>query len=232
MSTPAYCRPIAHDAFRHGLGRLDEPEGLAIAAAAIALHENPELPISLTLEGINKLADAVQNRLQSDTDEARLAHLHDVLFDIAGFHGDTENYYDAANSYLPLVLRTKRGIPISLTLVYKLVAERVGLRVEGVNAPGHFLACVACRENTGERSMYVDPFYGGGLLTIDEAFERLRAATGQPLEADAALLRPASPRAWLSRMLLNLQAIFAHGGNQRDLFAMQELQACLTELDR
>ena len=63
---------------------------------------------------------------------AVLAHLHEVLFDEEGFAGNVDDYYNVANSYLPVVLETRRGIPISLTLLYKLVAERLGLPVQGV----------------------------------------------------------------------------------------------------
>ena len=232
MTSPAYCRQEAFEAFRRGLSRIDTSSGLFEAAVAIAQHAHPEESAAEAAAAINNLGSAVERGLRSDSDEARLAHLHDLLFEIAGFCGDEKNYYLPENSYLPSVLRTKRGIPITLTLVYKLVAERIGLAVQGVNAPGHFLAAVRCRERSGMRQIYVDPFYGGGLLTMEEAFDRIRAATGQDLHPDPALLRPATPRAWLSRMLLNLQAIFSRQGSERDVYAMQELQACLNELDR
>lgn len=196
------------------------------------MHAHPEADWPETRAAIDRLAAAVRSRLRTDSDEGRLAHLHDVLFEVAGFGGATEDYYRPANSYLPSVLRSKRGIPISLVLLYKLVAERVGLRVDGVNAPGHFLAAIRCREAAGERLMYVDPFYGGRLLTADEARERVRETTGHDFGADTEVLSTATNPGWISRMLLNLQAIFAAQGNERDLYAMQELQACLVRGNR
>jgi regulator of sirC expression with transglutaminase-like and TPR domain len=156
-----------------------------------------------------------------------LAHLHDVLFDVLGFRGNTEDYYRAANSYLPEVLRTRRGLPITLTLVYRRVADGVGLVVHGVNAPGHFLAEVDERHTGERRSMYVDPFFGGGLLSKAEVFERISQATGRDVEPAPEHLRRASPQQWLSRMLHNLQAVYAATGRERDLLAMQELQTLL-----
>ena len=232
MPLPAYCRPEAFDLFRLSVRAAETSQGLFRAAAAITLHAHPEERIDDAERVIEELAETVQRRVQSDSDEARLAHLHDVLFDVVGFRGNTDDYYDPVNSYLPVVLRRRRGIPITLVLVYKAVAERVGLRVEGVNAPGHFLAAVTCRESAGERVLYVDPFYDGSLLTAEEAYERIRAATGRAMEPDPALLRRATPQAWLSRMLVNLQAIFARQGNERDLYAMEELRALVTELER
>ena len=118
---------------------------------------------------ITDLAETVRRRVHSTNVDAKLAHLHDVLFDVVGFSGNVEDYYNPANSYLPEVLRTHRGLPITLVLIYKCVAEQVGLVVRGINSPGHFLAAVKSaatdREPTKRSDwMYVDPFYGGELL--------------------------------------------------------------------
>lgn len=232
MSSPAYCRPAAFQEFLRGVAGLPDPAALCRAAVAIASHAQPESAFDDVQRQLDRLADEVRRRVRSDSDEARLAHLHDVLFDVAGFRGAVDDYYHPRNSYLPDVLRTKRGIPISLVLVYHLVGERIGLTVEGVNAPGHFLAAVDCREANGRRTLYVDPFYSGALLTEAEAYERLAAAVGAEIEPDPAMLRRATPLAWLSRMLLNLQAIFAREGNQRDLYAMLEMQAVVSNQAR
>jgi regulator of sirC expression with transglutaminase-like and TPR domain len=75
--------------------------------------------------------------------------------------------------------------------------------------------------------MYVDPFYGGGLLDRDDVCRRIAEATGrvEPLRPER--LARATHRQWLSRMLNNLQAVFAHRGRDRDMYAMQELQGVL-----
>src|SRR5207253_2280148 len=102
-------------------------------------------------------------------------------------------YYSPANSYLPEVLRTRRGLPITLVLIYKCVAERIGLEVQGINSPGHFLAAVRRGErnkNAEKRGgwMYVDPFYGGELLNRDDVCRRIAETTG---------LLPADSGQWL-----------------------------------
>ena len=168
--------------------------------------------------------------------EAKLAHLHDVLFDVVGFAGNVDDYYNPANSYLPDVLRTHRGLPITLVLIYKCVAEGVGLTVRGINSPGHFLAAVQMRRSCRARPirpvtwMYVDPFYGGGLLDRDDVCRRIAETTGRD---DPPLARSGSRRPRIAngsaRMLNNLQAVFAHTGRERDLYAMQELQELLTK---
>jgi regulator of sirC expression with transglutaminase-like and TPR domain len=166
--------------------------------------------------------------------DARLAHLHDVLFDVVGFVGNGDDYYDPANSYLPEVLRTHRGLPITLVLVYKCVAERIGLEVRGINSPGHFLAAVKSDEPDTPTAklvtwMYVDPFYGGQVLYRDDVCRRIAETTGRTLIDPSLWLEPATHRQWLARMLNNLQATFAQAGRERDLYAMLELSELLTQ---
>jgi len=181
---------------------------------------------------ITELAATVRRRVRTPSVEAKLAHLHDVLFDVVGFVGNVEDYYNPANSYLPEVLRTHRGLPITLVLIYKCVAEGVGLEVRGINSPGHFLAAVKSvepnqRSASADEWMYVDPFYGGELLNYDEVRRRITETTGMVTVDSVQSLAPATHRQWLGRMLNNLQAVFAHTGRERDLYAMQELQDLL-----
>jgi regulator of sirC expression with transglutaminase-like and TPR domain len=224
---PAYCRPAAYRAFAAEMPNLDAPQALFRAAWAIACHESPDADLATGELAVANLVAAVQRRVRSRSQEALLAHLHDVLFDVLGFRGNTEDYYSPANSYLPEVLRTRRGLPISLTLVYRQVAAGVGLDVHGVNAPGHFLAEVELRDGAGGPPMYVDPFFRGGLLTVPEVFERIARTTGRAIEPSPELLSRATPRQWLARMLHNLQAVFAAAGRERDVYAMQELESLL-----
>ena len=229
LSSPAYCRRQAFDAFRNQLSQVESSEGLLRAAFAISLHECPEEESEPVEDMMAGLATSVRQRVHSSEPDAILAHLHDVLFDVVGFGGNESDYYNPSNSYLGEVMRTRRGIPISLVLVYKSIAERLGLTVHGVNAPGHFLAAVETkRRDTRQRAlMYVDPFYRGTLLTRFEALERIGNATGTPAPTSDKALARATHRQWLFRMLNNLQVIFAHRQSERDVFAMQELQSLL-----
>ena len=175
---------------------------------------------------IANLVATIRGRVRSESVEAKLAHLHDVLFDLLDYRGNVDDYYSPANSYLCEVLRTKRGLPITLTMLYRRVAAGIGLTVHGINAPGHFLAEVVIDGERGE-SIYVDPFFGGGLLHASEVFERILEATGRDLEPAIDHLSRATPQQWLGRMLNNLQAVFAAAGRERDVYAMQEMQALL-----
>jgi regulator of sirC expression with transglutaminase-like and TPR domain len=229
---PAYCHPAAYETFAAEMPRVDTTSGLFRAAFAIARHEHPAADVGHAEATIVELRETVRRRVRSPNAEAKLAHLHDVLFDVVGFAGNVEDYYNPVNSYLPEVLRTHRGLPITLVLIYKCVAEGVGLVVRGINSPGHFLAAVDSSEQVriparSSRWMYVDPFYGGGLLTEEDVHRRIAESTGRPQSPSRAWLAPATHRQWLGRMLNNLQAVFAHTGRERDLYAMQELQSLL-----
>jgi regulator of sirC expression with transglutaminase-like and TPR domain len=229
---PAYCHSAAFSAFERALLDVDRTSGLFRAAFAIAQHEHPAAKLDHAEATIAELAETVRRRVQSPSVAARLAHLHDVLFDVVGFVGNVEDYYNPANSYLPEVLRTRRGLPITLVLIYKCVAEGVGLAVRGINSPGHFLAAVKSGDSVATAAggggwMYVDPFYGGELLDGSDVCRRIAETTGMVTADSSQWLTPATHGQWLGRMLNNLQAVFAHGGRERDLYAMQELQELL-----
>jgi len=226
MAQPVYCRPAAYRLFEEQLAAVETGEGLFRAAFAIALHERPEAKLAEVETIVENLSDTVAKRVRSRATPALLAHLHDVVFDVFGLRGNVKDYYNPANSYLPDVLRTRLGLPISLVLIYKRVAEPLGLTVHGVNAPGHFLAEVEA-EDLPEESMYIDPFFGGGVLTEQEVADRIAQTTGLEVLFSSSPLKRATHRQWLERLLNNLQAALAALGQERDVYAMQELQTLL-----
>lgn len=139
----------------------------------------------------------------ADSDIARVDALADLLGRELGFRGNADDYYAPENSLLPLVLETRLGIPISLTVVYQLVARRAGLRIDGINLPGHFIG------RLGE--VLFDPFHGGRRLTAADCEMLLRR---QGLRLDARHLQVATPRRVLLRSLANLHFIFEENGRQ------------------
>ena len=220
---PELCRPQAFQFFARQLPVVETTQGLLDAAIGVSMHalDNVEpQAIRSQLEGLAKRARA---RFRSNATPAKLAHLHDVLFEEEGFSGNSKNYYDPANSYLSSVLETRRGIPVTLCLVYKFVGEQLGLDVEGVNTPGHFMA----RVKADTEQLIVDPFLGGSIVTESEAFDRVEQVTGRAVPRTKKYLAAASHAQWLSRMLVNLQHIFASTERRGDLVAMSELQALL-----
>lgn len=216
------------------LPRLDSTTGLIDAAIAVAAFEDPALEPADVHSAIGSLAREVQARVPhlcgmrdcertGTQTEALLAHLHEVLFDEHGFTGAEQDYYEPQNNYLPYVLSAKRGIPVSLALVYKAVADRVGLSVRGVNAPWHFLVSL----DIGETEVFIDPFCDGRMMNRDEAIRRLEKIMGRTPPEHLDLLPLATHAQWIARMLQNLQSIFAATNRIDGLTAMVEMRGKL-----
>ena len=156
------------------LATLEETNSLVRAAAAVAMHEFADTCLDDVERQLDEIAAEIAGRVSSGNRRALIAQLHAVLFDELGLAGNTENYYAPENSYLPKVLETRRGLPVTLSLVYKSVAQRIGLNARGINSPVHFLAAV---ELDGSW-MIVDPFHDGRVLARDEVFDRLEKLAG------------------------------------------------------
>jgi regulator of sirC expression with transglutaminase-like and TPR domain len=124
----------------------------------------------------------------------------DVAVDYLGrelrLRGNDANYYAIQNSLLPRVIESRRGIPISLSMLYMMVGRRAGLEIEGVGLPGHFLA------RHGE--VFFDPFHGGRRVGMEECAALLQQ---QNLALTPQHLRPATSRQMLLRMLTNIYYI-------------------------
>ena len=135
---------------------------------------------------------------------ARLQRVSRFFYGKLGFAGNVNNYYDPDNSFVHRVLETRRGIPITLALLFGELARNVGLDAAGVAFPGHFLVKVRLHDGV----VVIDPFTGQS-LDHDE-LQRRASAHGGALER---LLRPASPQQILIRMLHNLQAIYEQQGS-------------------
>jgi regulator of sirC expression with transglutaminase-like and TPR domain len=223
MMKPEHCRPAAFQMFAEQIPVLDTTEGLLNAAIAISMHGLDDIDPAGIEHQLQEMADQISSRVKGTQPQALLAHLHHFLFDEQGFRGNAEDYYSTENSYLSQVLASRTGIPITLCLIYKVVAERIGLRVEGVNAPGHFLARIFSDGDT----MIVDPFFSGNVLTEPESFDRVEEFTGRAVPRNKEYLAAATHSQWLSRMLVNLQHIFATQERRADLAAMCELQSLL-----
>jgi len=203
-----------------------EDEGFALLEAAIcvAQDEHPALDPQSVLGEIDRLAARLLARLPTDaTPLRRLRALNQYFFGELAFAGNVNNYYDRRNSYLHEVLAMRRGIPITLALLYMELAGQLGLVARGVSFPGHFL--VKLRMPQGE--VVVDPFSGRS-LSRDELDERLvpyRARHG--LEGDfetplGLFLQAAPPRDVLARLLFNLKEIHRAAEDWPRLLAVQQ----------
>jgi len=220
---PLCCAPSAFNLMTRQLQAISSPDALLEGAVAISMHQLEDVAPKNVDKIIQSYADAIRKRVRGPQPQAILAHLHEFLFEEQGFAGNVDDYYNPGNSYLPTVLQTKRGLPITLSLVYKLVAERVGLRVHGVGLPGHFMVAVEMDDS----AMLIDPFSQGRMLTADEAQDRVREAFGPEMEWTDELLQPVTNLHWLTRTLQNLLHVFSASGRYADVAAMLELEMLL-----
>jgi regulator of sirC expression with transglutaminase-like and TPR domain len=227
-----HCRLDAFTALRDELADLETTDGLVRAVVAVAMHELDDgeadpMHVATTLDDF---ADQVRARVVGHAPRALLAHAHHVLFEEARFRGNLGDYDNPANSYLPRVLKSRLGLPIMLTLVYKAVLERLDIPVAGINAPSHFLAGVPAEivgSVTSQRGelAFIDPFCGGILLSREEAIHRIaqNADGDMLLDETVDFLPVATHKQWLIRILNNLHLGFDRRGQVDDSRAMAEM---------
>jgi len=196
--------------FRQIVAGPDEAINLAEAALLIASDEYRDLDIATYLARLDAMAAMLKGRLRADIGPAdTIVALNRFLFDEHGFSGNAADYYDPRNSFLNEVLDRKRGIPLTLALIYIEIGRRIGLPVHGVSFPAHFLVKCQLREGT----VVLDPYAKGISLSFDDLRKRiksLRHGAEPPRSVIAGMLATASNKDILVRMLRNLKGIYSH----------------------
>jgi regulator of sirC expression with transglutaminase-like and TPR domain len=178
---------------------------LSEAAFLIAAEEYPNLDVGHNLERIRLIsAEGARRVYELPNPFARLDGIATYLFDELGFRGNEEDYNDPRNSFLNEVLDRRLGIPITMTLLFMEVAQAAGFETRGVGLPGHFVARVTFEG----RSILVDPYHGGQILTQEDCQELVKRTTGRPSLFRRELLQGVDERGTLARMLLNLKHIY------------------------
>ncbi len=213
-------RVAERDEFAEIVGAFGEDLDLARAALLLARDAYPTLNVMAYLDTLDGLAAPIRSRLEEGADADRtIREVNHHLYEVLGFRGNREEYYDPRNSYLNEVLDRRLGIPISLSVVYIEVGQRAGLRLAGVGLPGHFLV----GHPGAEGDLFIDPFNGGRL--VDEAACRALVAEvyGDSVPFRREMLAPVSKRQILLRMLNNLKLVH---------MARQEPEAALRVIDR
>jgi regulator of sirC expression with transglutaminase-like and TPR domain len=190
---------------------------LEAGAFLLARFQYPELDIAEQRASLDRIADELRTRLAARPGERPCCVLREVIHEVRGFKGDTETYADPENVFLNRVLDRRTGIPTSLACIYLLVARRVGLPLEPVNLPLHFLVRFA--DEQGET--FIDAFARGRFLTRADCREFLREA-GLPARPEY-LIR-ASDRAVLARLSRCLIASFRTNGAER---TAERFERCL-----
>ena len=182
----------ARERFVEAVNAPDDDVPLDVAALCIAAHAHRGLDVDEWTQRIDTIATRCS--------ESSFDGLRAQLFEHDGFHGDLDNYADPENSFLDSVIERRRGIPISLSVLTIAVGRRLGLDVQGVGMPGHFLVLDAAR---GDR--WCDPFHGGALLDAEGCRRRFDLVYGGTLRFQRAFLDPTPAPAIVARMLANLE---------------------------
>lgn len=187
----------------------DDQLPLLEAAVSIAQDEYPDLDVQQVLGDVDQLLVRLRRRLPGDAPPLqRLRGLNQFFFRDLGFGGNVNHYYDPDNSFVHVLLRTRRGIPISLAVLWLELAQGMGLSARGVNFPGHFMVKV----NLPRGQVVIDPFTGQSLSREDlaERLEPYKRRNGLVDDFDVPVglyLQSATPREVLARMLRNLKDI-------------------------
>lgn len=205
-----------------GLGQGEERINLAKTALLLAKFvDYPDLIVDEYLLRIEKMAAEIESRLGSDTRNANslIDLMNDYLFVEQGFHGNKENYYDPRNSFLNEVIDRKTGIPITLSTLYIELAGRVGLTLDGVGFPGHFIVKFSgpCDE------ILIDPFNKGRILTERNCQEILNRMYADRVQFKREMLARYTKKQILTRILNNLKGIYVNSQNHQKALSVVEL---------
>lgn len=197
---------------------------LTIAALELARDAYPGLDFRPTLAWIEARAEQLAGPVaRARTELDALQEFGRVIAEEHGICGDRESYDRADSSYLNRVIETRRGIPITLSLLYMAVARRLGMDLKGVGAPMHFLT----RYESVEGPLFIDAYAGGRILTPLQCKKWLHEISKLTGPALAAALKPAGPRAILLRMLNNLKALYLDQENWAAAWNVQHRLAVL-----
>ena len=200
--------------FQHVVGGGDDFD-LLVASLVAVEFEYPGLDVSRYLARVDAFAETARSLARSGVEpgdcspERQLVALDRTFFSELGFRGNQDDYYDPKNSFINEVIERRTGIPISLSVLYIEVGQRLGLDLAGLSFPGHFLV----RYQSEGELLFIDPFHQGARLDVDALEGRLRRVVGPGAELADEHLEPASKHHMLTRMLTNLAAIYRRAGD-------------------
>ncbi len=202
----------------------DEHFPLTEAAIAVAHHAYPDLDVQEVLDNIDLMVEKLKQRITHDMPHLqRLQHLKHFFFRELGFGPNQNDYYDPENSYLHSVIKTRRGIPISLALLLIEMGNQLELNIRGISFPNHFLVRISLPQ--GE--VVMDPLTGASLSKTElqamlDPYLDAQGYRGELALPLSAFLRTSSPREILSRFLRNLKSIYSHEDRWERLLGIQE----------
>lgn len=192
---------------------------LDLGVCAVAVPHSPGLDPREVRDQLDAFAEEARASAKDSTDpSSRIEAVRRILFEKHGFVGNSEDYYHPGNSLIDQVLKTRKGIPITLSVIFMETARRVGVPLEGIGLPCHF---VVGHRAEGRLRLF-DPFHGGEERTIEACIEMVHLLSGGSVSISRSDFAPTSPRNILLRMLMNLRGIFRNRGETGSLIAVLE----------
>lgn len=210
--------PIREDFIR--CVRRPEPAlDLARTALIIAAESDPNVDVDGTMHTLDSWAEELRRRLDPDWNNLqKLARLRSFVFEELGFQGERRDYYNPANSLLHEVMKNRKGVPLTLSIVFMEIGWRLGIPFEGVGFPGHFLVRL-----TGEPGdLILDPFEHGCSIHEEDCRRILADVTGGALEFNDELLASVTKHDMIRRLLHNLKGAYLRAGDDENALAAVE----------
>jgi regulator of sirC expression with transglutaminase-like and TPR domain len=214
--------------FAEEIAPLEKDINLARAALLIAQEEYLDLDVEAYLQLLNDMADDLSGRLGGSDDALSvIGQMNHYLFEEWGFTGNTEQYYDPKNSFLNQVIDQRTGIPMTLSVIYMEVGWRLGLPLDGIGFPGHFMV----KATLPDGDIMIDPFNQGRVVTERIAQQILDTIYGHTVQFHPGLLAIVSKRQILTRLLSNLKGIYLQQGDLTRALAVIERMILLNPED-
>jgi len=192
---------------------------LARAALLIAAESDPQVDVEGELKRLDGWGEQLRSKIAPDANNLqKLARLRSFLFEELGFAGDGKDYFSPSNSLLHQVIERRRGIPLTLGILMMELGWRIGMPLEGVGFPGHFLVRL-----TGEPGdLLLDPFRHGMSVHEDDCRRMLVEITKGEVPYSPRLIESVDKRQMIVRLLHNLKAAYVKRGEEAGALAVVE----------
>jgi regulator of sirC expression with transglutaminase-like and TPR domain len=180
-------------------------DDLLEGALAIAWEEYPRIDLGHYRSIFDQMVADLAPRLTiTEYPLKKVQIINQYLFDELGFRGNDQDYYDPRNSFINDVLDRRLGLPITLSLIYMVLGDRLGFPIEGISFPGHFIV----RPQHPDLEIFIDPYHNGEILFPEDCEAKLAQLYGQPVPLQPEFLEPVGVRRILDRLLNNLKLIY------------------------
>jgi regulator of sirC expression with transglutaminase-like and TPR domain len=189
---------------------------LARAALLIAAESDPNVDVDGTMHTLDSWAEQLRAQLQPEWNNLqKLARLRSFLFEHLGFKGDHTDYYSPRNSLLHDVMERRRGVPLTLSIIFMELGWRVGMPFEGVGFPGHFLVRL-----TGEpRDLLLDPYQHGTSVHEEDCRQMIREVSGGKIDLRDEFLHSVTKHDMIARLLMNLKGAYLRANDDEKALA-------------